>query len=451
MTEQHLITPPHSPEAESAVLGGLLLDNDRWPDVDWLAAEDFYDSRHRRVFRAMRELLAQGRPCEVVTVGDVLEQRNELDDVGGNLTFIGELARNTPAAANITAYADIVRDRARQRRMQQIGMRMQAGELPIESAMMELSEVRDERSGAEDMPELDLRSALETEPEPLDYVLPNFLAGTVGSIIAPGATGKSFLALELSATVATGQDITGIAGDGQTGRVVYMPAEDPGVIVQHRLHAIGAHIPPAKREQLYENLRIIPLAGRLPHLIDANGNINSDWISRLRRMAQNSRLLIIDTLRRFHGADENDGGLMALLIQLLEKIAAETGCAIIFIHHTNKAATLNGAGAQQQASRGSSVLTDNGRYQLNLTSMTEKEADERGVEPDCRRNFCLVTGAKVNYGEGQDEIWLRRAEGGVLLPAHFDLPGQVRAAKKKRLEVVREHDDDGGWDNGPLV
>ncbi len=107
-----LRTPPHSIEAEQAVLGGLLLDTNAWDQVgDAVAADDFYRRDHRLIFEAIGELATESKPCDVVTVSEHLERRALLDEAGG-LAYLGTLARDTPSAANVRAYALIVKERA---------------------------------------------------------------------------------------------------------------------------------------------------------------------------------------------------------------------------------------------------------------------------------------------------------------------------------------------------
>ena len=109
--------PPHSLEAEQSVLGGLMLDNERWDNVsERVVAEDFYSRPHRLIFSEMQRLLEGGQPIDLITLSDSLEQRGELDMVGG-FAYLAELSKNTPSAANINAYADIVRERAVVREM----------------------------------------------------------------------------------------------------------------------------------------------------------------------------------------------------------------------------------------------------------------------------------------------------------------------------------------------
>ncbi|MBT8420082.1 MAG: replicative DNA helicase [Gammaproteobacteria bacterium] len=107
-----LKVPPHSVEAEQSVLGGLMLDDAAWDRIaDRVSAEDFYRRDHRTIFDAIRLLVQDNLPIDVITVSEWLEKHNEIRGVGG-LAYLGELARNTPSAANIVAYAGIVRERA---------------------------------------------------------------------------------------------------------------------------------------------------------------------------------------------------------------------------------------------------------------------------------------------------------------------------------------------------
>ncbi|EJD6043875.1 replicative DNA helicase [Providencia rettgeri] len=104
--------PPHSIEAEQSVLGGLMLDNERWDTVsERVTHADFFSRPHRTIFAQMQILLEQGKPIDLITLSESLEQQGELDSVGG-FAYLAELSKNTPSAANINAYADIVRERA---------------------------------------------------------------------------------------------------------------------------------------------------------------------------------------------------------------------------------------------------------------------------------------------------------------------------------------------------
>ncbi len=107
-----LRVPPHSIEAEQSVLGGLLLDNAAFDKIaDLISEGDFYRDEHRRIYRQIQKLLERSKPVDVVTVAESLDLAGEGSETGG-LAYLGELAANTPSAANIRRYAEIVRDRA---------------------------------------------------------------------------------------------------------------------------------------------------------------------------------------------------------------------------------------------------------------------------------------------------------------------------------------------------
>jgi len=107
-----LRVPPHSIEAEQSVLGGLMLDNDSVASVeDRVSADDFYRHEHKLIFLAITALSSAAKPYDVITVSGWLRDAGQIDKVGG-VPYLAELLDNTPTAANIAAYADIVRSRS---------------------------------------------------------------------------------------------------------------------------------------------------------------------------------------------------------------------------------------------------------------------------------------------------------------------------------------------------
>jgi replicative DNA helicase len=107
-----LRAPPHSIEAEQAVIGGLMLDRVAWDNVgDVVTADDFYRPDHRIIFESIAALAGEAQPCDPVTVSEHLQRLGKLQEVGG-LAYLGTLTRDTPGAANARAYAEIVKERA---------------------------------------------------------------------------------------------------------------------------------------------------------------------------------------------------------------------------------------------------------------------------------------------------------------------------------------------------
>jgi replicative DNA helicase len=110
--EDGLRLPPHSVEAEQAVLGGLMLDASAWDAVgDSISAGDFYRRDHQLIFEAIAELVERQQPCDAVMVAEALSAKGIADEVGG-LAYLARITRDTPSAANVRAYANIVRDHA---------------------------------------------------------------------------------------------------------------------------------------------------------------------------------------------------------------------------------------------------------------------------------------------------------------------------------------------------
>ncbi|MGN6519400.1 MAG: replicative DNA helicase [Dokdonella sp.] len=141
-----LRVPPHSVEAEQAVLGGLMLAPDSWDRVaDRLVEDDFYRKDHRLIYRAIGELSAKSMPYDAVTLGDWFQAQNLTDLVGG-ASYVIELANSTPSAANITAYADIVREKSVLRQLIDAGTEI-AGDAfqPEGRSSQELLEVAEQK------------------------------------------------------------------------------------------------------------------------------------------------------------------------------------------------------------------------------------------------------------------------------------------------------------------
>jgi replicative DNA helicase len=120
LTEQ-VNTPPASVEAEQALLGGLMLDNHSWDMIASRVSEtDFYRPDHRLIFDSLKTLSSRDRPRDAITVSEYLDSTGVLGEAGG-LAYLSTLVKDTPSAANIVTYADIVRERALLRELITVG------------------------------------------------------------------------------------------------------------------------------------------------------------------------------------------------------------------------------------------------------------------------------------------------------------------------------------------
>lgn len=270
------------------------------------------------------------------------------------------------------------------------------------------------------MQEIDILAAFGTTPPPQDFVIPGFLAGTVGALIAPGSTGKSMFALQLASAVASPVAAANTLGltIERHGRVVYLNLEEPPGEIERRLFSLGKCFDAATHPAIAENLLLSARMG-------VPTDIMSDkFMSELIKEAKGARLIILDTLSRAHGFDENDNGAMSRVVARMELIARETGSALLYLHHTSKAAALDGKGAMAQAARGASALIDNARWCGNLMKMTEEEAEKFSedsprsapIGAERRGYFVRYEIGKQNYGEVQGGRWYQRTDGGILKP-----------------------------------
>jgi replicative DNA helicase len=218
---------PHSVEAEQALLGSLLLDQNAWSRIAGrVGAADLHRPDHQSIFAAIAALQAERKAADVVTVADYLDRHGALADAGG-LAYLATLTKGTPGAANVETYAAAVRERASLRQLRKLGEQMarssasaegrSAGEI-IADAQEQLGRLQNyARTGrglvdsrqlvADLVDDLDRRSS---GPTGLSLGLPDFDALTCGLepgdlvvIAARPGVGKTALLVSIAGTVAT--------------------------------------------------------------------------------------------------------------------------------------------------------------------------------------------------------------------------------------------------------
>ncbi|AOV18502.1 hypothetical protein BJI67_07330 [Acidihalobacter aeolianus] len=296
---------------------------------------------------------------------------------------------------------------------------------------------------------MDILDAFENEPDPLDWIWPGFLASSVGSLVAPGSTGKSIWTMEAAFSVAAsvaGGDVLELKPK-HTGKVTYIAAEDDRAILRHRLHAMREWLEPAAREVISENLTLVPIVGKRWNLLD------DDCLRFIKEEYEDSRLIVFDTLNRVHTGDENSNGDMSAVVSGLEWIAADGGPACLFLHHTPKQVSMNGMVDHQHAGRGATVLSDNPRMVSYVARMTAEEAQKlttwpaqnpKPIPEEDRHRYVRFGTSKQNYGEPTEPRWYRRAEGGVLVPVElFPTEGDQKADTAQQYAAAsggRRHD-----------
>lgn len=277
---------------------------------------------------------------------------------------------------------------------------------------------------------MDIGRALSTSPPMPDFVLPGLPIGCVGAVVAPGATGKTMLLLQLCAALALGVPVfdEGLFDSAEPPaapcKVVLVVAEETAELMHIRLHAVAAELarrcagpdgalPHDIAGLLATNLRIYPLAGDLPMRLDERSE-NCFGVEELEAMASGARLVVLDPMRQFHRGEENGSDVMSEVVRVLQGVAYRTNCAALLAHHTNKWSTTGGQGDRAAAARGSGAFTDAVRWQMNLSELDDALAGAYRIDPDDARHHVRVDLAKTNYLPPQPPMVLRRGEAGVL-------------------------------------
>ena len=265
-----------------------------------------------------------------------------------------------------------------------------------------------------DWPRISWIDAQHQPPPEVDFCLANFLAGSVGVVAAQAGIGKTSVLLQIAASVATGVPVAGdlLPAPPVTGQVVFLATEDPSSVLQRRAHfLVGSLLAQGYGHEvttcLEDNLRFHAARNHLPILLN-KGNVSESGLDRLAMLARDSRLLILDPIRRFHQCDEQDFAQMSLLFGLLTDIAVDTGCSILFSHHLPQPFSI----AHQDeplGALGEHAFVNATRWVLNLTDMSLAEATRLGISPNTRRDYVRASFTKSNYGQPLPACWLKRS------------------------------------------
>ena len=430
---------PQNLDAEKSFLGSIFFDN-QVIDREILTVEDFSLDAHRKIYQTMLELWEDRIPIDQITLSDRLEKKGWNGLTGGS-KYIEDLSWIVPTGANAPHYARILREKIAERQALFDADKLQKAALSGDPD--DIARVRAEIAKGEDPDDRGFTiihpcSVFKKTLPPPVYVLPSLRPRTVGLIVAQEGTGKSFLALEVALAKATGHDMTGIGVTGPGG-VVYFSKEDPPEIIEERLQAIGPLISSDDAFGRADNLEIVPLYGKPATLVSEKTMVNEKLVRQIIKSGFGKDLLIFDTLRKLHDLEENSSGEMKVLLEIFDRIALETGAAVLLIHHTNKSSNLNGQQGDQSSARGSNAIVGNTRWSLHLETV-KSDAGEKRVK---------VTIPRASYRPEGGEWWLERIEGGVLVSSEpVVADASQRSTKKPPLKKIKGGKDDGEGVNG---
>lgn len=274
---------------------------------------------------------------------------------------------------------------------------------------------------------------LQEEPPALEFCIdPLAPIGGVTVVNAHGGTGKSLLALKIAIHVALGLDI--LDAPTQVGKVAYLSLEDSKPVFRQRLYKIVQSMPnevSTRLEELTSRLFFINRYGKQTFMmgIESGNVVESDYPADLISLLKEHSIkcLIIDTFVRTHSLNENDNAQMGALLVLFEKIAADSECAVILIHHQSK-----GGGNGEYAARGASSIIDNARSVICLEKVSNKKADEfdeENIRIAAREELLVkVTHTKHNNSSKHPEQYFEISKEGVPLERFPEM------SKKNHLE-----------------
>ncbi len=360
--------PPHSLEAESSVLGGLLLDNAAWDRVgDLLVDGDFYRYEHRLIYAAVGSLINASKPADVITVYEHLQNQGKGDEVGG-LSYLNSLAQYVPSAGNIRRYAEIVRERSILRKLvaasdeiatdafnpkgrpvadivdqaeQKIfnigeqGSRMKQGFQAMDSLVVALLDrVQEMADNPNDV------TGVPTGFYDLDRMTAGFQAGDLIVLAARPSMGKTALAINIAEHVALNEGLPVAVFSMEMGaaQLAVRIVGSIGRINQSNLRTgkLTDEEWPRLTEAI-EKLRNISL-----HIDESAGLTSTELRANARRLARQCGqlgLIVVDYLQLMSGSagnDENRATELGEISRGLKMLAKELKCPVIALSQLNR-------------------------------------------------------------------------------------------------------------------
>ena len=361
--------PPHSIEAEQSLLGGLLIDNEALDKVaDVVSVSDFYRQDHQIIYQHIHQLIERSQPADIVTVGESLESNAELNTVGG-LEYLGLLAENTPTAANIRGYAQIVRERSIMRNLVQVGTEIVDSALSpqgrdaqqlldeSESKIFQIAEAgKNDRIGFTDIKELLPQVAeridqlfqrdnpsdvtgVPTGYKDLDMMTSGLQPGDLVIIAGRPSMGKTSLALNIAEYVAidTGLPAAIFSMEMASTQLVSRLIGSVGKLIQHKM----------RTGQLDDNdwEKLSYALGQLneaPIFIDEGSALNPYEVRararRLHKQCGKLGLVVIDYLQLMEtaGSSENRATEISEISRSLKSLAKELNVPVVALSQLNR-------------------------------------------------------------------------------------------------------------------
>lgn len=261
---------------------------------------------------------------------------------------------------------------------------------------------------------------LESLPPKREWIIQDFLPNKiVGSIIAAGGTGKSFLAMHIAVSVSSGSSLFGKYLPTAPSKVIFISGEDDLPELQRRLHKATKGLPPYLGRNIDQNLHFIDLADSFELFTErsSKGEVSITQVPNLicsqikGAVGDGIGLVIIDPVSRFRGGEENLAADTTRFVQALQIIRDQLNTCVLTLHHVNKNAGTNGA--SQNNARGSSAFIDGVRLVYQLNPLSDSELKKYGDTSTLPKLLTLQS-VKSNYGKPIDPLLLSRCDDGSL-------------------------------------
>ncbi|MET0267576.1 MAG: replicative DNA helicase [Duganella sp.] len=364
-----LRVPPHSIEAEQSVIGGLLRDNAAFDRIaDMMHPDDFYRYDHRIIFEQIVKMINGSKPADVITVFENLTQLGKADDVGG-LAYLNAMAQNTPSAANIRRYAEIVRDRSILRQLITVadeisgqafspqgkevkqmldeaeskifaiaeqGARGAAGWIPVQPLLTQVVERIDELYSRENQSEI---TGVPTGFIDLDRMTSGLQGGDLVIVAGRPSMGKTAFSVNIGENVAieAGLPVAIFSMEMGGAQLAMRMLGSVGQLDQHRLRTGRLN-----DEDWPRLTHAIQKMNDAQLFIDETPALNPiEMRARARRLARQCGklgLIIVDYLQLMQGSKQGDNRASEIseISRSLKGLAKELGCPVIALSQLNR-------------------------------------------------------------------------------------------------------------------
>ncbi|GAB6147014.1 AAA family ATPase [Desulfocicer niacini] len=342
-SEATLRAPSANRETEQSLISALLIDNSVYSKCIELKPEHFYNHAHQKIYRAMAFLFHRNEPVDLVTVATTLQAFGELEQVGG-AAYLSEIADSAPIATNAWAYAKIIMDCAMRRQLQADAARLldsASNGADVEALLKQLNKIQKTCSAEvlQNKAKFQLKRLSEIEFKKPDWLIkPLFEKDTLAMVFSDPGGGKTFLAIDIACSVATGKNFHGMKVS--QGLVIYIAGEGQNGI-KRRFMAWGVrHLFDLDEAPIFISL----MPGILCEQDQAQWVV--DAIKHISEIHGDPALIIIDTVaRNFGPGDENSTKDMNSFVQNLDLIRGVNKACVLLVHHTGHGDKSRGRGA----------------------------------------------------------------------------------------------------------